>query len=68
MQHGFIKVAAGIPPVRVADCAFNIQQIENMMAMADGQGAEIICLPELCVTARTCFSNSSCWTRRRLLC
>lgn len=54
MQHGFIKVAAGIPPVRVADCAFNIQQIENMMAMADGQGAEIICLPELCVTAYTC--------------
>ena len=51
MQHGFIKVAAGIPSVRVADCAFNVQQIENMMAMADGQGAEIICLPELCVTA-----------------
>ena len=54
MQHGFIKVAAGIPSVRVADCAFNVQQIENMMAMADGQGAEIICLPELCVTAYTC--------------
>lgn len=54
MQHGFIKVAAGIPAVRVADCAFNIQQIENMMATAEGQGAEIICLPELAVTAYTC--------------
>ena len=54
MPHGFIKVAAGIPSVRVADCAFNVQQIENMMAMADGQGAEIICLPELGVTAYTC--------------
>lgn len=54
MQNGFIKVAAGIPAVRVADCAFNIQQIENMMVMAEGQGVEIICLPELCVTAYTC--------------
>ena len=54
MQNGFIKVAAGIPAVRVADCAFNIQQIENMIATADGQGAEIICLPELSVTAYTC--------------
>lgn len=54
MQNGFIKVAAAIPSVRVADCAYNIQQIENMMAMADGQGAEIICFPELSVTAYTC--------------
>ncbi len=54
MQNGFVKVAAGIPSVRVADCAHNIQQIENMMATADGQGAEIICLPELCITAYTC--------------
>ena len=51
MQNGFIKVAAAIPSVRVADCAYNIQQIENMMAMADGQGAEIIRFPELNVTA-----------------
>lgn len=32
MQNGFIKVAAAIPSVKVADCAFNIQQIEGMMA------------------------------------
>ena len=54
MQNGFIKVAAGIPAVSVADCAFNILQIENMMATAEGKGAEIICLPELSVTAYTC--------------
>ena len=54
MQHGFIKVAAGIPSVSVSDCAYNIRQIENMMAKADGMGAEIICLPELCITAYTC--------------
>ncbi|MDD6122928.1 MAG: NAD(+) synthase [Bacteroidales bacterium] len=54
MQNGFIKVAAGIPSVSVSDCAYNIRQIENMMARADGMGAEIICLPELCITAYTC--------------
>ncbi|MEE0527489.1 MAG: nitrilase-related carbon-nitrogen hydrolase, partial [Prevotellamassilia sp.] len=54
MQNGFIKVAAGVPAVRVADCTFNIQHIESMIATADGQGAEIICLPELSITAYTC--------------
>ena len=54
MQNGFIKVAAAIPHVKVADCSFNTTQIENMMALADGQGAEIVCLPELAITAYTC--------------
>ena len=54
MQNGFIKVAAAVPTVRVADCAFNVQHIENMMAQADRQGIEIICFPELAITAYTC--------------
>ncbi len=54
MQHGFIKVAAAVPNVTVADCAANVKQIESMMATAEGQGIEIICLPELAVTAYTC--------------
>ena len=54
MQNGFIKVAAAIPNGNVADCTFNTSQIVNLMAKADGQGAEIVCLPELCVTAYTC--------------
>lgn len=54
MQNGFIKVAAGIPAVRVADCDFNTEQIENMMVRAEGLGANIVCLPELGVTAYTC--------------
>ena len=54
MQNGFIKVAAAVPAVKVADCAFNVQQIENMMALADGQGVEIVCFPELAITAYTC--------------
>ena len=54
MQNGFIKVAAAIPSVRVADCAYNVQQIESFMVTAEGQGVEILCLPELSVTAYTC--------------
>lgn len=54
MQHGFVKVAAGIPAVKVADCATNIRHIEAMMASAEGKGVEILCLPELCVTAYSC--------------
>ena len=54
MNHGFVKVASAIPSVRVADCAFNANQIENLVVQADAQGAEIICLPELSLTAYTC--------------
>lgn len=54
MHNGFIKVAAAIPMVRVADCRTNTERIESLMAQAEGRGAEIICLPELGVTGYTC--------------
>ena len=54
MQHGFIKVAAAIPSLKVADCEYNILQIENIVAQAEGKGVEIIVFPELCVTGYTC--------------
>ncbi len=54
MQNGFIKVAAAVPAVAVADCAFNTEQIENMMLKAEAAGASIVCLPELSISAYTC--------------
>ena len=54
MKHGFITVAAAIPQVRVADCQYNIQQIESFIAQAEGKGVEVIVFPELSVTAYTC--------------
>ncbi|WP_298454045.1 NAD(+) synthase [uncultured Prevotella sp.] len=54
MQNGFIKVAAAIPSVKVADCAYNVQQIESLIAMAEGKGIEVIVFPELCITGYTC--------------
>ncbi len=54
MQNGFIKVAAAIPSVKVADCSYNVQQIESLIAMAEGKGVEVIIFPELCITGYTC--------------
>lgn len=54
MNHGFVKVASAIPTVKVADCQYNVEQIESLIVQAEGHGVEIICLPELCLTAYTC--------------
>ena len=54
MNHGFVKVAAAVPSVRVADCKFNIEQIEAQIIQANNQGVEIITFPELSITAYTC--------------
>ena len=54
MTDGLIKIAAATPQVRVADISFNINEIENIMARTDGQGVEILCLPELSITGYTC--------------
>lgn len=54
MKHGFVKVAAAVPFVRVADCAYNVERIEAMILEADAQGVEIMTFPELCITGYTC--------------
>ena len=54
MNQGFVKVASAIPSVRVADCQYNVEQIESLIVQAEGHGVEIICLPELSLTAYTC--------------
>ena len=54
MRDGFIKVAAGTPQIRVADCRYNAEQIFTLMREADQQGVRVLCLPELCLTGSTC--------------
>ncbi len=54
MKHGFIKVAAVTPDIRVADTAFNAGQICGAIEKAAGEGARVIVLPELCLSAYTC--------------
>jgi NAD+ synthase (glutamine-hydrolysing) len=54
MKYGFIKVAAAVPAVRVADVEYNVQEIEKIISLADGEHVEIVCFPELCITGYTC--------------
>ncbi|MBQ0104300.1 MAG: NAD(+) synthase [Prevotellaceae bacterium] len=52
-RFGYVRVATAIPQVKVADCTFNVQQIESLIAQAEGRGVSIICFPELCITSAT---------------
>ncbi len=54
MKHGFVKVAAAVPFVRVADCRYNVERIEKMIYEAEAKGVEIVTFPELCITGYTC--------------
>ena len=54
MKYGFVKVAAAVPAVRVADVEYNVEEIERLMSLADSQDVELLCFPELSLTAYTC--------------
>ena len=54
MNYGFVKVAAAVPRVKIADCKYNAGQLESLIAIADGKGVQIITFPEMCITAYTC--------------
>ena len=54
MRDGFVKVAAGTPEIRVADCIYNAQQIIALMKQAEEGHVKVLTLPELCVTGYTC--------------
>lgn len=55
MNYGFVKVAAAVPHVQVADCFYNIKQMEGLMRQASNKGVQIIAFPEMSVTAYTCL-------------
>ncbi len=52
--YGFVRVAAAVPLVRVADCAFNADRILGLMARAEKEGVAILVFPELSLTGYTC--------------
>ena len=54
MKDGFIKVAAGTPDIRVADCEYNRAEITALIDKAHAAGVRILALPELCITGYTC--------------
>ena len=54
MNYGFVKVAAAVPHVKVADCKFNVEKIESLITVAEGKGVQIIIFPEMSITGYTC--------------
>ena len=53
-NYGFIKVAAAIPAVKVANCVYNAQEMEKLIRQAAGAGARVVVFPELSLTGYTC--------------
>ncbi|MCX8130564.1 MAG: NAD(+) synthase [Clostridia bacterium] len=54
MNYGFVRVAAAVPKLRVADCGFNTENIMKLIDEAVEKKAQIVVFPELSVTAYTC--------------
>ena len=53
-MKGFVKVASAIPKVKVADCRYNIVEINRLIQEAATSDVQIIVFPELSITGYTC--------------
>ena len=53
-HHGFVRVAAGTPKIRLADVQHNIGSITVLIGWAEEYNAKVLVLPELCLTGYTC--------------
>ena len=53
-NYGFIKVACGVPKVKVANPNYNTNEIYNLVKEAKKEGAKILITPELSISSYTC--------------
>lgn len=49
-----MRVAAAIPELRVADCAFNVTRMFDLIRQAETEKVQVISFPELSITGYTC--------------
>ena len=54
MKYGFIRCAAMIPDIKVADCTHNESEIIRLIDEASSHDANVVVFPELCITGYTC--------------
>ena len=45
MNNGFLKIACGIPAIKVADCEYNAKNITDLIGKAEKEGVKIISFP-----------------------
>ena len=65
MKYGFLCAAAASPGLRVADVAYNTQEIIKSMREYAARNAQLLCLPEFCLTGYTC---SDLFLQETLIC
>ena len=53
-MFGFYRIAACVPVVRVADPAFNAEQILNVARQAASEQSSVLLFPELAVSSYSC--------------
>lgn len=54
MNHGYVRVAALTPKIKVADCDYNTTQIIELMHEAYDKKTKAAVFPEMCITGYTC--------------
>jgi len=56
-SHGFVRVAACVPVVRVGDPAFNVEKSLELLRKAHGEKAVLAVFPELGISAYSAGSS-----------
>lgn len=54
MSYGFVRVAAAVPKLKVANCDYNTGEIIKLAKKAESEGAQFVAFPELAITSYTC--------------
>ncbi len=53
-EFDYLRVAVGVPELRVADPVFNVERITTALRELAEDGVELAVFPELCLTGYTC--------------
>lgn len=53
-KFGYVRVAASVPKLKVANVEFNTKEVIKEIKALDKEGVQIVTFPELCLTGYTC--------------
>jgi NAD+ synthase (glutamine-hydrolysing) len=53
-NHGFLRVGAASPKLKVSDTTYNVAEIVKLIDSAKENGCSVVVFPELCITGYTC--------------
>ena len=53
-KFGYVRVAASVPELKVANVEFNTKEVIKEIKTLDKEGVQIVTFPELCLTGYTC--------------